>query len=432
MSSCEYIAKIFRAKTEVILEMEKKMSAITGKKGVIDELIKENEHRIARILSLLNCLDYRAENVFRTLITRLQRDDRALYELFKRPDGTTAEGLKTLFNFALELSDIKPLFVLKKEKAAEILMENPPQNIMKALGYKTAGELLQKEDLIEIFSALRFVEKDEWMHQTFDEVYKKLTPADFEKREVDLRVLSGKWLEIAEKFVKKKYHNVSHLKELGAIFVIPLKINVPGETLRVFAMVLHYLHELEFYSDLFKKASEETTPSSDGASFGRSLISLLKGEVLESLPRAQSRGAKSRGINWLIIQQYLAKDNKNDSRLFIPHVNPEALHWKKAEQDISYLGKRFANIDLEMWLELDWVGGFFKKKTSAAQGEPGEILVSFDLVDNVMALVQKEERIKYLYHHQEALWNKIFEEYMGSQNIEELIIENFDKGFIAL
>ena len=56
----------------------------------------------------------------------------------------------------------------------------------------------------------------------------------------------------------------------------------------------------------------------------------------------------------------------------------------------------------------------------------------FDLVDNVMTLVQKEERIKYLYHHQEALWNHIFEEYMGVENLEKLMIENFNKVFIIL
>lgn len=414
MTSQEYIAKIFRTKTEVISEMEEKMSAITGKTGVIDNLVKENEHRISRTLALLNCHDYRAEIVHRALITKLQEDDRALYKLFKKPSGTTTKGLKTLFNFALELANIDKLFVLKKEKAEEILRKNPPPNIMKALKYENIDELLKREDLNEVFSALRFVETNEWMHKAFDGTYQNLSPDDFEKREVELRALSGKWMKVAEKFVGKKYHNLSHLKELGIIFVIPLKIDAPGETLRLFSLILHYLHEIDFYSKLFEKIAKEID-------FGKKLIFLLKGEVLEGLPRA-----KSRGMNWMIIQQYLAKHNENDSRLFIPHVNPEASHWQKAEQDMSNLGKRFEDIDLEMWLDVDWAGGFFKNK----KGE--EQLISFDLVDNVMALVQKEERIKYLYHHQEALWNKIFEEYMGPDELKRLMIENFDKGFIKL
>jgi len=413
MTTQEYIAKIFRAKTETISRMEEKMSSITGKKGVLDEIVKENEHRINKTLQLLGCRDYRADRVRRALITSVQEDDRKLFKLFKRPSGTTTAGLKILFDFALELADIDKLFVLKKEKAAEILRKNPPPNTLKTLKYKDVEELLKKEELVELFCSLRFMESEDWMHETFDESYKNLTPRDFEKRDVRLLVLSGKWLKIAEKFVSKKYHNVSHLKELGAIFVIPLKIETPGETLRVFSMILHYLHEVKFYSNLFEKYSTEPD-------FSEKLISLLKGN------NPQIDVSKAPGINWLIIQQYLAKNNENEPRLFVPHVNPEALHWKKSEQDIARLGERFENINLEMWLNVDWVGGIFKTKTKK------EELVSFDLIDNWMSLVNKEQRIKYLYHHQEALWNHIFEEYMGLENLEKLMIKNFDKGIINL
>ncbi len=413
MINQEYLAKILRTEPKVISDLEEKMAAITGRKGVIANFVKENERIIKQALSSIDCSDYKAESVFDALIKKIKEDDWALYELFKKPTGTTTESLAPAFDAVLKLANINQLFVLKKERAVEILKKNPPPNIIKALSYKNIDELLEKEDLIEVFCALRFVESNEWMHKAFDDTYKQLTPGDFEKREVDLRVLSGKWLEIAEKFVEKKYHNISHLKELGVIFVIPLKIDTPGETLRLFSLILHYLHEVEFYSKLFEKEAENSD-------FGTRIISLLKGEVLEKVKPAKG------GMNWMIIQRYLAKDDENDPRLFIPHVNPEALHWKKAQQDISRLGRRFEDIDLEMWQELDWVGGYFRKKVN------GEDLVSFDLVDNVMALVKKQENIKYLYHHQEALWNHIFEEYMGNQNLEKLMIENFGKGFINL
>ena len=413
MTSQEYIAKILRAKTETISEMDKKMTQISGKTGVLDKIVAESERQINRTLEILRCRDYRAERVRRALITSLQEDDRALYKLFKRPSGTTTTGLKTLFNFALELANIDQLFVLKKEKAEEILRKNPPPNILKALKYKDIDELQKKEDLAEVFSALRFVETDEWMHKTFDDTYKKLTPQDFEKRDVRLITLSGKWLKVAEKFVKKKYHNVSHLKELGVVFVIPLKIDTPGETLRVFSMILHYLHETKFYSDLFEKYSKENN-------FGEKIISMLKGNN----PQIESSGDSE--TNWLIIQQYLAKNSENEPRLLIPHVNPEAVHWKKTEKDIARLGERFENINLEMWFDVDWIGGFFKNRLKK------EELVSFDLIDNWMSLVNKRECIKYLYHHQEALWNHIFEEYMGAENLEKLMVENFDKGIIKL
>jgi hypothetical protein len=47
-----------------------------------------------------------------------------VYELFKKPDGTNTEGYKTLFNFAVELANTDPLFVLKEEVAKDILRKN--------------------------------------------------------------------------------------------------------------------------------------------------------------------------------------------------------------------------------------------------------------------------------------------------------------------
>jgi len=60
-------------------------------------------------------------------------------------------------------------------------------------------------------------------------------------------------------------------------------------------------------------------------------------------------------------------------------------------------------------------------------------MLSFDLIDTVMELVMEEKNIKYLYHQQEALWNRIFEGYMGNgDKLENLIKENLLKGYIAL
>ncbi len=43
-----------------------------------------------------------------------------------------------------------------------------------------------------------------------------------------------------------------------------------------------------------------------------------------------------------------------------------------------------------------------------------------------------KEIIKYLYHHQESLWNKIFTEYFGEEKMEELIKENIIKGWFEI
>lgn len=226
-----------------------------------------------------------------------------------------------------------------------------------------------------------------------------------------------KWLSVVEKFLEKKYHNISHLKEYGIIFVIPLPIDTPGETMRMFTLILHYLHEVPFYSALFRKFMKDDD-------FILKLQSLLRGDVSED---KMPDGGK---LVWRVVQRYLAKDDKSDFRLFEPHVNPEAEHWFRAEEDLGrlsrMLGKNEGRLSLGYWMGLDFVGDFFYS-TSSGQAE----LVSFDLIDLIMSIVKKGE-IKYLYHQQEALWNKLFSEYMGRERMNRLIEENIISGFIKL
>ena len=229
---------------------------------------------------------------------------------------------------------------------------------------------------------------------------------DFEEREVELKILETKWLDVAEKFLEKKYHNVSHLKEFGVIFVIPLEIDTKGETLRMFTLILHYLNEVPFYSKLFKKFSQQEN-------FSLKLQSLLRGDVPEG--PAQDNAVR-------IVQRYLAKDDKNDFRLLEPHINPEAEHWYRAEGDLVKLSSlpRANGNAFGYWQELDFVGDFFENE-----------LVSFDLIDLVMSLVKKGE-IKYLYHQQEALWNKIFIEYFNREELEQFCKDYLLQGYFEI
>jgi len=43
-----------------------------------------------------------------------------------------------------------------------------------------------------------------------------------------------------------------------------------------------------------------------------------------------------------------------------------------------------------------------------------------------------EPGVKYGYHHQEALWNKLFAFYAGDEALERLIRKNFTTGYINL
>ena len=394
------------------MELSEKMSLVTGKSGVIEKIVGENDLLVERTLAELGfSKNSSAQEVRETLQARLAHLDSQLYEILGRPDLNKMSGVcDKLCEVSVSLVDSKNGLFIKREKAVELLEKYPPQNILDFFGYKNVRELIEKESFESVFAALRFTQTTEWMHKFFDEAYNGLKPEDFEERPLQLKVLEEKWLNVAEKFLEKKYHNVSHLKEFGIIFIIPLKLDTPGEILRIFTLLLHYLNEVPFYSKLFRKFAQSPD-------FIENLKSLLRGDVIEN-SKFKIQNSK---LRWLIIQRYLAKDDENDPRLFMPHVNPEAEHWFKAQESLDKLGPTFA-----FWKGLDFVGEFFPS-TSSGQVE----LVSFDLIDVVMTLVKKGE-VKYLYHQQEALWNKIFIEYFGRDKMNQLIEDNIIKSYIEL
>ncbi len=412
------ISRILRISAGDLYNLDQKMSALTGQKGVIEAISEENDKLVEKSLMELGVpKDSTADEIYFALINKLSHVDKHLFDLLDKPD------LASLSNTCGRMCEVafqtftppKGLF-LKQEKAIKLLNKYKPNNLLEHFNCSTVDELVAKEGFSSVVCALRFAQPDEWMHKFFDEAYSDIKPSDFEERDVEMLVLDTKWLEVAEKYLKKKYHNVSHLKEFGIIFITPIVIDEPGETSRMFTLLLHYLHEVPFYSGLFRKFMGDPD-------FNTKFKSLLRGDVPNG---PMLDGGK---VNWRIVQRYLAKDNESDPRLFEPHVNPEAEHWFRAEGDFGRLARMMkkddGDLSLSCWTGLDYVGGFFKDRN----GE--EMLISFNFIDLAMSLVIKG-RVKYLYHHQEALWNKIFSEYMGRETMNRLVEENIIKGFIPL
>jgi hypothetical protein len=419
-ASCNKLAKLLRTTPEVITAIESGMSKLTGQDGVIESIVEENDSLVESVLLELGLTRQSpAEDVYNELKSRFVSLDARMFEYLDKPElaklsvncGKLCEtGFKVF-------TPPKGLFI-KKEKITELLENNRPEGLLEHFGYATVKELMDKEGFASVAASLRFTQSKEWMHKYFEEAYSGLKPSDFEEREVELKVLDVKWLKIAEKLVSKKFHNLSHLKECGVIFIIPINIDSPGETMRMMTLMFHYLHEVPFYSGLFRKHF-------GAPDFTDKFKSLLRGDV----PKDKVANSKSSEITWRVVQQYLAKDDPNDFRLFEPHVNPEAEHWFRAEEDLHRLsrmiGKAEKNTTLARWAGLDFVGDVFIGKDGKEQ------LISFDVVDLTMSLATKNA-VKYQYHQQEALWNKVFKEYMGRETMNRLMEENIINGFIEL
>jgi hypothetical protein len=302
-------------------------------------------------------------------------------------------------------------FFLRRKVAEDMLRRTPPQNILRELGYSTVDEMLAREDLFEIFAALRFLEDREWMNTKFVHEYNNLKVTDFEVRPIEVRVLQAdKWQKVTEAFIKKKKHPMSHLKELGLIFVIPSPEMKEILTIYLFGMVSHYLDEVGLYSNYFRYHSKSDN-------FGTKVVSAIRGDVPDvSL-------SKGDPYKWLIVQRYLFKENKDDPRLFAPHINPEALYHRGASRALLHYTELIPALDFDIWQHTNYVAVWFPTK----DGE--QVLVNFNLMDNIMTVMSNLAfKERYSYHFQESLWNKIFINFFGVEKMEETIIKNLLAG----
>lgn len=408
MEHCEPLAKVLNVNPDLISSLDREMEKRTGKKGVLDKVYNDNCAEIEKTMKMLDSNERSANHVRSVLRSEILTNEKELLKYLETVEGK--DEFEKAVNLSKKVARVGKGFFLKKDRAEGILRKRPPAHLLEYLGIATVDEVLAKHDVAEVFSALRFIESEEWMHETFEVAYSGFTADDFEEREIEVRVLGPAWHEIALKFVAKKHHNVSHLKEFGVIFLNPIKENVPGKFLRDFSLFMHYYHEIDFYSKLFRRYARE-------ADFAERLKSLLRGDVPEIY--------KAEDGEWLIVQRYLSKINPQDPRLFLPRVNPESMHWARGERDITQYSEPTKMFNLHLWHNLDWVGGIF-------DGGKDEV-VSFDLEDNAMSLVSfMEGRDEgFNYHQREAMWTKIFEEFVGGDGkMEEILIENFDKGII--
>lgn len=412
MTTTSDLAAVLGIHTAELEKLNEVMSERIGRSDVLQNFIDKARTTINSTLGVLDPSHKPADEIRELLRKKILKHEKQLTKFIDGLDGN--DEFEKAVTFASSATTAKKGLFLKKDFASKVLKSHPPQNVLKHMGANNIEDLLRGQDVTEVFSSLRFLESDEWMHEMFEMEYSNLTSDDFEERDIEVKILGPEWQEVAKKFVAKKHHNVSHLKEFGVIFLNPIKENIPGKFLRDTALFFHYFHEISFYSKLFKKYLEEDN------NFSQKFRALLRGDVpdVEGLKDAE----------WLIVQQYLWKKNPKDPRLFVPHVNPESMHWLRGERDLSYFGALEPEIDLEGWHDLDWVGGLFEEKDGT------DAIISFDLEDNAMTLASfmEGENQNFNYHQREAMWTKLFSEYAGGEErMEELLLENFDKGLIS-
>ncbi len=402
------LARLLKAKDPYFTMALKELEALTGRPGVDTALIGEILSKgFSRAGELGLSPDFNGKELYYSLVNRVQHDDERLAKKLGGSDPTSLKEMLPLLVKTVEKAKLpRTGWFMKAASAKKMLKAMPPRQVMKRLGYARVDTMLARENWQEIYGALRFAEDPDWLNR-FLAQYKSLTFKDFEHRDIKfVQYNSAKWGDVAAKFIRKKKHNITHLKELGVIMTMPTGevTHMPGVTLKVLPLLIHYVNEIRLYSAFFKLVSVKKN-------FGAVVANTLIADP------AHVSVLAGRHLHWRVIQRYFGKSPRaHHPEIFEPHVQPEDLHWRKAEDVLYKLDPQLA-----FWRGLDFVALEF-----------GREAVSFNLMDVALSYsngLTYEKR--YVYHFREALWNEIFMRYMGQKALESQILERLDNELIS-
>lgn len=401
------LSKLLGAKEPLFSLALKQLEQDSGRQGIDIRLSTEISTKIRQRTNMLGLDpdDTTPEELYHALLGRIAKDDRQLAQSININDpNDIADVLKKIKSTVEGLKIPRSCWVLKRSVAKRMLKQNPPKVVMKTLNYRSVDSMLKNENLGEIFGALRFAESSEWLN-SFNENYKNLKPSDFESRLIEIiEMPMQRWGDIAETFIKKKRHNITHVKELGVILMLPIKEKkITGITITVLPLLLHYINEIRLYSSFFKL--KQMQPN-----FGSIVADTLNADP----DTAVILGGQS--IHWRVLQRYFGKlEKENHPEIFEPHVQPEDLHWRSAESVLYEIEPR-----IEFWKEMDYVGIL-----------DGNRPVTFNLMDTAVGYANNTSyKDRVIYHFRESLWNEIFARYMGEKTLEEQVLKQLDNDMI--
>jgi hypothetical protein len=349
--------------------------------------------------------DTTGKELYFGLMNKIEKHDEHLVKQIGGKDPNDSAALMPLMKQAWDGVDTpKSCWVLKYSVAKTMLKKMPPKQIMKHLGYRSVDSMLKRENLAEIYGALRFAEKPEWLNK-FNELYKKLKPSDFETRQIEIvQMPLERWGDIAAPFIHKKRHNITHLKELGVILMLPVTVPLRGIAIFTLPLLFHYLQEIRLYSAFFKM--QQVKPD-----FGQIVVETLIADPSSAAVMAGQH------IHWRVIQRYFGKlESEYHPEIFEPHVQPEDLHWRRAETLLYQLAP-----ELKFWEDLDYVGVMHA-------GRP----LTLNVLDVAASYVnQLPYASRAIYHFRESLWTEIFVRYMGQKTLEEQVLKQLNNNMIA-
>jgi hypothetical protein len=344
--------------------------------------------------------DTTPRELYQSLLSRMERDDKTLKRNLQTRAATyinaEADVVAGMVHALAELPIPKKVYALKTTAFRGLIRKQPPKRAMKELGYRSVESFLKHEQPIAILAAASLVESESWMRSLHDR-YKKLTPRDFESRDIVVFHPSDKkWHHLAHSTVAAKRHNILAFPELGAMMLLSIpKVAPAGSTTASLTLALHALNELRSSATYLRLCQVRSD-------FGGIVYEVSNG-------RATMRtGLLDQDLPWHVVQRYYAHfQGVLNTEVFEPHIQAHDLSWHSVEVALTRIEPSFSF----------WQGS---EHASILRGRDA---VSLNIVDAAINLCNNLPfEARSLVHMQQALWHELLSKYLRLDLVEQSIM----------
>lgn len=398
---CKLIAELVGADENIVGEVVRRFEKASGFPGVDVRLTGEiygQLHLKMRELGL-DPRDTTAKELYQGLLGLADLHDTFLAKRLGIRDRTNVEQvLSAVAALANKLHTHRQAWVIKSSVIKKMLKATPPKRLMQTLHYRSLESMIKRESAPLLLTMARYTESEVWQRH-FTDACTRLTPRDFEQRDIQIVYLDElKWSAVVQEVAHAHHTNTFYSPEAGAIFLTPLPSRGNrGLTLATLMMTFHYINDIRMQATYLK--FHQVLPD-----FGRKVHRVTTGTALDDVHIA------GQPIQWRIIHRYYGTTTRVlHPEVFEPHIQPEDLSYRKAEK-ILY---RFEPA-LYFWHNLDYVG-------VSHDGHP----ISFNLMDvalNLLNDIPYEKRLAY--HVRDALWNELVVRYVGQRPLERQLLQH--------
>ncbi|MCA9330455.1 hypothetical protein KC957_00250 [Candidatus Saccharibacteria bacterium] len=401
---CKLIADLVGADKHVVGEMVHRLERAAGLPGVDVRLTGEiygRTHMKMRELGL-DPNDTTGKELYHALMNLANLHDEFIARRLGVVDRTKTDEVAGAVAHTLSRMRVpKHAWIIRGAVIKRMLRANPPKSLMHALHYRSADSMIKREPARLLLTMAQHTETKAWRERWLGQM-KKLGPSDFEERDITIHYLDElKWSAALQDAGAVHHANTFYSVDAGYIIMTPLPARpVKGLCLALLLTSLHYIHEIRAYSTYIKFHQLS-------ANFSEKLTDISR------QPHGAHGKIAGNDIHWRIVHRYYGTTKRIlHPEVFEPHVQPEDLWYRKAE-DVLYR----IEPALHFWKGLDYIG---LPRTDGP--------ISFNLMDVLLNMtngISYESRLTY--HLRDSLWNEMLIRYVGQRPLERQLLAHLEE-----